>query len=278
MATLKRTKDETAAILDRFKQEGEELLNRADGVESQGQYQQWSRARKRWREMTKEALLATYESDDAANEFQSAGRRVVAVVGAPWQQDLSSDVGATERAIDKLASLKDRLEWATEPTPSDSPPPALEALSPTGGVVFLVHGRNVGRREEVARVLNRTGEHEVVILDEQASRGRTLIEKFEEHAAQARYAVVLLTGDDVGGLQDAKQQQPRARQNVVFELGFFFGKLDRQNVAVLYETGVERPSDIDGLVYIEIDQRGNWRYELIKELRSAGLSFDANQL
>jgi predicted nucleotide-binding protein len=117
-------------------------------------------------------------------------------------------------------------------------------------VIFLVHGRNKGIREEVARFLEKAGpDHEVVILDEQASRGKTLIEKLEAHAGAAKYAVVLLTGDDVGAPKDEQSKQhPRARQNVVFELGFFFGKLGREHVTVLFEADVEKPSDVEGLV------------------------------
>ena len=88
---------------------------------------------------------------------------------------------------------------------------------------------------------------------------------FEQHAAEAGFAVILLTGDDVGGPSDT-ELQPRARQNVVFEMGFFYGLLGRDYVAVLYERGVEKPSDIDGLVYIELDPAGAWKTALLQEL------------
>jgi predicted nucleotide-binding protein len=134
--------------------------------------------------------------------------------------------------------------------------------SPAG--VFIVHGRDEAVRESVARVLEKAG-RQVVILHEQANRGRTLIEKFEQHAAEAGFAIILLTGDDVGGLSETDLHS-RARQNVVFEMGFFYGLLGRDRVAVLFEPGVEKPSDIDGLVYIELDKAGAWKTALLNEL------------
>lgn len=90
----------------------------------------------------------------------------------------------------------------------------------TGNAVFLVHGANDARREEVARFLERLlgEETSVLVLHEQPQRGRTLIEKFEETAAAAGFAVVLLTGDDVARPAGSEQPKLRARQNVVFEL------------------------------------------------------------
>lgn len=145
----------------------------------------------------------------------------------------------------------------------------------THETVFLVHGHNLSAKYDVARVLHRLIGHEPVILDEQASRGRTLVEKFEQHASAAAFAVVLLTPDDVGGTP-ADEQRPRARQNVVFELGYFFGVLGRGNVAVL-NAGVERPSDVEGLVYIAYPG-GDWAIQLGKEMRAAGLPVDLNRL
>lgn len=140
----------------------------------------------------------------------------------------------------------------------------------------MVHARtHIEAKQEVARFLERLGT-DVEILHEQPNKGRTLIEKFESHAAQAAFAVVLLTGDDVGGL-NPDGLQPRARQNVVFEFGFFFGALGRNRVAVLHGEGVEPPSDVLGIVYIPLDGAGAWKMLLASELKDAGLSVDMNQ-
>jgi predicted nucleotide-binding protein len=101
------------------------------------------------------------------------------------------------------------------------------------GKVFLVHGRDDAARETVARFLERLG-LEAVILHAQATRGRTFIEKLE-HYSGADCAVVLLTPDDVGALKtDAAKLQPRARQNVVLELGYFVALLGRDHVCALH--------------------------------------------
>ncbi len=110
-----------------------------------------------------------------------------------------------------------------------------------------------------------------MILHEQANEGRTIIEKFEDHAAEAGYAVVLLTADDVGRAAAEADEHPRARQNVDFELGFFFGALGRRRVAMLYEEAVERPSDTDGIVRIALDDAGAWKLTLARELDAVGI-------
>jgi predicted nucleotide-binding protein len=141
--------------------------------------------------------------------------------------------------------------------------------------VFLVHGRDPGALHEVARFLEKIG-LDVTILHERPNKGRTLISKFEEESADIGYAVVLMTADDLGGLRGAKPAE-RARQNVVFELGFFIGRLGAQNVCALISPGIERPSDFEAVVYIELDG-GKWKTELARELRAAGVPFDHSKV
>lgn len=144
--------------------------------------------------------------------------------------------------------------------------------------IFVIHGHNDALKLDVARTLEKLG-LTAVILHEQPNQGRTIIEKLEQHASGTVFAVALLSGDDVGypkaKTDDAK---PRARQNVILELGYFSGLLGRTRVAVLYEDGVEIPSDFLGVVYIPIDKAGSWRFGLAKELKSAGMSIDLNIL
>ena len=93
-----------------------------------------------------------------------------------------------------------------------------------------------------------------------------------------RYAIVLLTADDRGGLADAKPStyRPRARQNVILELGYFLGKLGRRHVSVIYEEGVEIPSDYQGVLYTPLDPGTAWRFKLAREMKAAGLDIDLN--
>lgn len=145
-----------------------------------------------------------------------------------------------------------------------------------GHKIFLVHGHNDHALQETARFLEKLCQ-EVIVLREQPNNGMTIVEKFEDYA-DVGFAIVLLTADDLGGSKssDPNKYEPRARQNVVFELGYFNGRIGRSRVCALYEPGVEIPSDYAGVLYIEYDDRGAWRLKLAKELRAAGLGVDMN--
>jgi hypothetical protein len=144
---------------------------------------------------------------------------------------------------------------------------------PAARKVFVVHGHDDGAREAVARYLEKLG-FEAIILHEQASRGRTIIEKIEDHG-EVGFAVVLLTPDDVGGANET-ELKPRSRQNVILELGYFIGRLTRSRVCALKRGNVEVPSDFGGVVYTEFDENGGWKTSLGKELEAAGFQIDWN--
>lgn len=139
--------------------------------------------------------------------------------------------------------------------------------------IFIVHGHDGEIKQSVARVIEKQG-IEAVILSEQVNRGRTIIEKFEENA-DVGGAICLFTSDDLGRAKSAADDQPRARQNVVFEAGYFMGKLGRERVVFLADSGVEMPSDLSGVVYTST---GNWPVELLKELRAMGYAVDFSRL
>lgn len=105
----------------------------------------------------------------------------------------------------------------------------------------------------------------------------TIIEKFEKHS-EVGFAVVLLTPDDEGGLKGTFPLKPRARQNVVFEHGYFCGRLGRSRVMALKKEQVETPSDFDGVLYTAVDQAGAWMTKLALELKTAGYNVDLNRL
>jgi len=141
----------------------------------------------------------------------------------------------------------------------------------------LVHGHDEAVLHETARFLEKLAQ-DIVILREQPHSGRTIIEKFEDYS-DVGFAIVLLTPDDRAGIASAayEEQKPRARQNVIFELGYFIGRLGRNRVCALYRPGGEIPSDYSGVLYVELDERGGWRLELAKEMKAAGLPIDMNK-
>lgn len=138
--------------------------------------------------------------------------------------------------------------------------------------IFIVHGRDEYTRNEAELLLHRIG-IEPVILSFQANQGATLIDKFEKYA-DVLYAIVLLTPDDFGGLEGTSISNLRARQNVIFELGYFYGKLGRSNVCIVMKSDVEIPSDIQGVVYTRFENKlDEVKSEIYREMSAAGIKF-----
>ncbi|KAA3616728.1 MAG: hypothetical protein DWQ05_10700 [Calditrichaeota bacterium] len=141
--------------------------------------------------------------------------------------------------------------------------------------VFIVHGHDDESKEKLARFLGALN-LDPIILHEQANEGKTIIEKFETYTEVA-FAVVLLTPDDIGGkVKKPDKVLPRARQNVIFELGFFIGKIGRNRVCALHKGNVELPSDYHGILYLPMDESGGWKLLLARELKQIGLNIDLN--
>lgn len=160
----------------------------------------------------------------------------------------------------------------SEPEPTVSPKTPILSRR-----VFVVHGHDDAALQGLARFLEKLG-LEAIILKEQPDQGRTIIEKFEDSADDVGFAVVLLTPDDLAKSAKSDIPDPRARQNVIFELGFFAGKLGRGRVCLLRKGHVEIPSDLYGVIYTEMDSADGWQTKLVKELKAAKLDFDANKL
>lgn len=148
-----------------------------------------------------------------------------------------------------------------------------------GNKIFIVHGHDTEAKIIVARTIEKLG-LEAVILHEQADNGKTIIEKLESASADAAYAVVLYTECDVGRSkkEDESKNRYRARQNVVFEHGLFVGCLGRNRVCALVKGDIEKPSDLDGIVYITMDEAGAWKIQLCKNMKAVGIEVDLNKL
>jgi predicted nucleotide-binding protein len=168
----------------------------------------------------------------------------------------------------EVDALREDLQHAAPAAP-ELPKPQKAAI---GKDVFIVHGRDSPAKVEVARLVERAGLN-AVILHEQPNQGRTIIEKFEDHGGASDFAIIVLTPDDVGG-PDSATLQPRARQNVIGEMFWFAGRLGRDRVCALKKGNIEMPSDFAGVGYTEMDDRGAWKQELLKELQAAGYMVD----
>ena len=181
------------------------------------------------------------------------------------------------QSVTKLEGLISRLEERREDALEGDSRLLSTSRTVTGSRrVFVVHGHDEAAKETVSRFLQRL-DLEPIVLHEQASEGKAIIEKIETHA-EVDFAVVLLTPDDAGYRADAPGElKPRARQNVIFEFGYFIGRLGRGRVCALYKSGVELPSDVDGVVYVSMDDPHGWRLLLAREIKAAGVQLDLNR-
>ena len=141
--------------------------------------------------------------------------------------------------------------------------------------VFIVHGQDELAKVDVARFIEKLG-FQAIILHEQVSLEKTIIEKIEEFS-NVGFGVVLYTPCDVGAKKGEEANlQSRARQNVVFEHVYVIEKLERRNISALVKGKVEIPNDISGVVYVPLDDHKAWQLALAKELRNSGYNVDMN--
>ena len=213
-------------------------------------------------------------------------------------QDPSSKIIETIKYEDSLSSVAviggPSYKWRAAAKAEDitdeiiTGPPGYKAPERTKGSkdivpsskrkVFIVHGHDSALKNDIVNFLNEI-DLEPIVLHQQPDEGLTVIEKFEKHS-DVSFAIILLTPDDVGCLSseldkiiENKDIEMRARQNVVFEFGYFIGKLGRSKVCCIYKEGVTVPSDLSGLLYKKVKNSiEEIAYGLIKELKNAGLS------
>ena len=145
--------------------------------------------------------------------------------------------------------------------------------------VFISHGHDKEAKMIVAQFVENLG-LTVTVLDEPPNSGLTVIENLEKYADDTGFAIALLTPDDVGALKDEADRQlnPRARQNVLLELGYFIGKLNPNRVCLLYKEGVELPSGIRDVTYVPMDRNNDWQLKIKQGMQDAGLPVDMGQV
>jgi len=226
----------------------------------------------KWKEYNIELLNRSFDIDE--NEYVSK-----------YKDNISNNflfiekVDGSKRDIEKqitcLESIIERLDLV--PTKEESKTNS-EMKAINTNKIFIVHGHNETIKEKVARLLEKLN-LEPIILHEQVDNGNTIIEKFEQHSNSVNFAIILLTADDEGKANKEDNYKPRARQNVIFEMGYFYGKLGRNKVFLLKENNeVENPSDLLGIIYTTYDEKGAWRFDLVKQLRELGYNVSADNI
>lgn len=233
---------------------------------SRAQYKQWD-------DYNTVMLRRQFDSSEVADEYGATFGGFVTVMPS-LETEVRGHLRDVERKVTILESVRGRLSLYEEVSPSIVSTQS-EARSRD---IFVVHGHDAEATQSVARFIEIL-DLRAVILHEQPSGGRTVIEKFEEESLGVGYAVVLLTPDDIGAPGDKPEEtKRRARQNVVFELGFFVGRLGRARVCVLHKGVVDIPSDFQGVIYVAMDEAGAWQIALAREMKEAGIDLDMNKV
>lgn len=232
--------------------------------------------RTKWNDYNEELLKRIFDSAAIYEKYKRTSLYGTLIMNTSLHQRISSFYEGVAKKITAIESIIEKLELIPEKITDPVPQEKYEPDS--SSTIFVVHGHDDAAKISVARFIEKLG-LEAVILHEQPNAGQTIIEKFERHATTSGYAVVILTPDDIGASKDSPDDvKARARQNVILELGYFCGALGRSRVSVLVKEGVEIPSDYLGVVYTSMDSGGGWQIQLAKELKSAGLQFDANMV
>jgi len=228
------------------------------------------RSYRQWHDYNLEMLRALFDSDEVAREYSTWGTGVAYSPGTTLEQHTRTLRDAISDEVAGLQSIEHKLDLYERALP----PVVSDRSYPLGTDIFVVHGHDEAATQSAARVIEKFGLR-AIILREQPDGGRTIIEKLEEESSEVGFAVVLITPDDVGAPSaQPEETKNRARQNVIFELGFFVGSLGRRRVCVLHKGHVDIPSDYHGVIYVPMDAGDGWKLKLAGEIANAGIDVD----
>jgi predicted nucleotide-binding protein len=265
------------ALKDRI-QIGEEIFNRQ--IQTREQLEEAKKNNADWNSYNSELLKQSFNNE--YNEYKKLYDDVnfyYGLVGGRTQNEL---LEFKEKLQNKLTNLNQLLAKSDLMKSQVADQNQTTTVITQGGTlnsnnIFIVHGQNNEIKVNVARTLEKLGLNPI-ILHEQANAGKTIIEKFETHS-DVGFAIILMTDDDFGKAKNETDNfNSRARQNVILEMGYFIGRLGRERVCPLFMKGVELPSDLYGLLYIEIDSSEHWKIKIAKELKAAGYNIDVNKI
>ena len=214
---------------------------------------------------TREDLIAKIQSLGYGLETRATGAAVQVKTTDGAILNWYSSTGTINYQGDAAASAQ--LKARLEPILGAAAVPAQPAFSPVmatdvapakveaKGKVFVVHGHDQTSREQLELILHKLG-LDPFVLQNTGGAGLTIIEALEQEigpdAAEVKFGIVLLTPDDFGYAKTdgVDKAQPRARQNVVLEMGMLLSSIGRKNVAILKKGHVDVPSDAQGILYL----------------------------
>lgn len=272
------TRDEAKSRLQERVEKGLELKQRQ--VDTREAFEALSNDYSKWNAFNSELLRRLFTNEELASEYDYWGVALIATREPSLGEKIADLYKDVDKKIHRLDSIIERLELipiskgiAISSSPEEAAPTHARSKK-----VFVVHGR-----DEVAKTSLEVFLHEIglepVVLHRQADEGMTIIEKFEKHS-DVGYAFILLTPDEIAYLasEDIKPDSERAKEfrarpNVIFEFGYFAGKLGRSRVCCLYTGSVALPSDVSGMIYKRYDRSvEEVAYSIIKDLRASGYS------
>lgn len=264
---------------DRVKKAIEVLEERIKGLEKLGQsysannYDVFFQNLKRWIIDTS-ALISKYINPKEGKDFKFN------LIQQMSQDPYSDFIKRTQKAYGFMDSLKNSLQqnpdlfFDVDTKDEKISSTTDETPQISNNKIFVVHGHDEIAKNELEIFLKNSG-LEPIVLHRQPDQGRTIIEKFEVYS-DVGFALIILTPDDVFYTLNEENKkyelaEKRARQNVIFEWGFFVGKLGRDRVCCLHKKSVELPSDIHGVLYKPFnDSIKDTFYDLLQELKAAG--------
>lgn len=226
--------------------------------------QQWKSAEtkfKIWNSENYELLKSIFKNNKVAKDYSSSGWSISRI--------FISDLKLSEKTTKLYSDIKEKLDKLSSIKLSLG---IFKIKTKTGErdnskKLFFVHGTNCSTKSVILNFITQLG-LEPIVLQEFIAGGKTLIDEILIRS-EVKFAIVLLTPDNVGGIQPEKLKF-RANQNVILELGIFVGLLGRENICGLYTSDLELPEDYHGFEYIQIDKQNKWQEQVISELQNSG--------
>ncbi len=283
MAEQKLLRTELNISREDFKQQVQERIEKGkklndSTISSIEQLETNEKSYKKWDDYNKELLSSSFTviSNKYLQEYKVAGN-MLGVEQVMRGVDINSPQFRKWKIkeflkvrIQSLESIFERIDLI--PTQIINTENEFKNNSMKSKNVFIIHGHNEEMKKNVQLMLERIGLN-AIVLHERPDKGRTIIDKLIEEGAEAKYAIALLSPDD-----QHTDGSGHARQNVVLEIGYFLGKLGRNNVRLLKKGNTTIPSDLQGILYDDYDTKGGWKVKLAKEMKSVGLEIDNDKL
>jgi len=273
---LSVSREEAKTRLQERIEKGLELRNKQIGT-AQG-FELLTNDYQKWNAYNTEMLRRIFTTEEFIDEYEGFPSLYFGMEEPSLGEQIADLYKGIDGKIHRIDSIIERLELI----PLSSILQAASMVNQQSTAqsrskkVFVVHGRDEVAKTNLEVFLHEVG-LEPVVLHRQADEGMTIIEKFEKHS-DVGYTFILLTPDEVAYLaseeataDEARKKEYRARPNVIFEFGYFVGKLGRSRVCCLYTGDVTLPSDVNGMIYKRYNQSiDEVAYSLSKDLKASG--------